>query len=239
MSRRDAFSSLRQNEPGADSEQSSEDRPDAPPMVPIIPKQPLDLIPVAAPRKKRNRDWDRAHQVEKITYRGIPRSFQDTVNGLAASFGVPRDELVRALLEHSLSDYQANRLDVLAYPKAQRMTLFPTGKSAPGHWVKTNPFAPPGEWLAEAFPNLGQGPSPVNRKRRGKDTGKKERWESRATYRLPVDLKNQIKSIAEDHDVPVGEVALYFMDHGLRAYQSGELRLQPYPKSSGKTLFQD
>lgn len=70
MPRRDAFSSLRQPEPSQD--------------VPLIPlkkveagvpaittaKQPLDLIPVAARRTKRNRDWDRNHRDEKAPIEG-------------------------------------------------------------------------------------------------------------------------------------------------------------------------
>ena len=79
----------------------------------------------------------------------------------------------------------------------------------------------------------------AGKKKPGRAQNKKDRWESRATYRLPLALKEQVKAIAEDHDVPVGELVLFFLDHGLRDYQSGELRLSPSPRASGKTLFLD
>jgi len=238
MPRRDAFSSLRQ----------SESSPDVP-LVPVkkiqaeaplitTAKQPLDLIPVAARRTKRNRDWDRNHRDEKATYRGIPKRLQETVSDLAASLNVPRDELVRAFLEYSLSDLQSNRLVIAAYPKAQRMTLFPTGEASNAYSGKKEASSA-AAWLDQVFPISGRGQSSTGKKKPGRAQNKKDRWESRATYRLPLALKEQVKAIAEDHDVPVGELVLFFLDHGLRDYQSGELRLSPSPRASGKTLFLD
>ena len=236
MPRRDAFSHLRQADPTpvAPTSQSHPSEPERSQHTPA--KQPLDLIPVASEKTKRNRDWDRAHRPEKVTYRGIPKRLQETITELAVSLNVPRDELVRAFLEHSLADLGANRLLLVAHPKAQRMTLFPpvgptnrpTGKKEASSAAY---------WLEQAFPATGRSQTATRGKKRGKDQPKKERWETRATYRIPVPLKEQLRTIADEHDVPVGELALFFLDHGLRAYQAGELRLTPEPRTSGKTLF--
>jgi hypothetical protein len=239
MPRRDAFSHLRQvdsdpiNQPGP----AQKPEPNFSPSIPA--KQPLDLIPVAPRRTKRNREWDRAHQPEKVTYRGIPKRLQEMVNDLAEGLNVPRDELIRALLEFSLADLQANRLMLIAHPKARRMTLFPAGEAANWQTRKRDQFTA-ATWFDQAFPSTtSRAKISSLKKQRGKDQRKKERWETRTTYRLPVALKEQVKSLADEHDVPVGELVLFFLDHALGAYQAGELRLNPTPHTSGKTLFVD
>ncbi len=232
MSRRDAFSSLRRNDlPDLDGNPLGEVQslPD-----PTIPKQPLDLIPVAPTRKKRNRDWDRAHQAEKITYRGIPQSLQDAINNLAENLSVPRDELVRAIFEFSLSKLNENGLAIQAHPKAQRMTLFPEKGHFTNSGAGSNPYS---EWLNQAFSKSGRRSTSRSSKNHSRETRSKARWEERATYRLPLSLKGQIKELADEYDVPVGEIALLFLDHGLTAYEAGELHLVPSPRSSGLTLF--
>lgn len=238
MSRRDAFSYLRQPnplliDPNQTHQESEGERP------PIVQaKQPLDLIPVASRKTKRNRDWDRAHQPEKVTYRGIPKRLLDTVGDLAVSLNVPRDELVRALLEYSLADLQNNRVSLVAHPKAQRMTLFPPDEAYGNRSGKAG-HSSAMSWLDQAFPATRQVQAPSGKRKHGKGLPKKERWEARATFRLPVGLKEQLKEVAGEYDVPVGELVLFFLDHGLRAYQSGELRLTPSPRASGRTLFLD
>jgi hypothetical protein len=230
MPRRDAFSSLRQNDPSGPEGSPQKGGPGFPDFP--APQQPLDLIPIAPTKKKRNRDWDRAHQVEKITYRGIPQPLQNVINDLADSLVVPRDEVVRVLLEFSLAKYQNNELAVCPHPKAQKMTLFPEkGRSSMGLATTATAAA----WLNQAFPNSGS----RGAKKHSKEERQKPRWQSRATYRLPVSLKDKVKAIADEVDVPVGEVVLLFLDYGLRAYQSGELCLTPSPRSSGQTLFLD
>lgn len=238
MPRRDAFSHLRQADPAPPPPKDQSHPSESECSQPLPARQPLDLIPVASEKAKRNRDWDRAHRPEKVTYRGIPKRLQETITELAVSLNVPRDELVRAFLEHSLADLGSNRLILVAHPKAQRMTLFPPiGSSNRPSDKKESSLA--SYWLEQAFPATGRGQRADRGKKRGKDQVKKERWETRATYRIPVTLKEQLRTIADEHDVPVGELALFFLDHGLRAYQAGELRLTPEPRTSGKTLFPD
>ncbi len=192
MPRRDAFSSLRQTDPSPDAPSVPAKKAEVEAPLITTAKQPLDLIPVAVRHTKRNRDWDRNHQAEKATYRGIPKRLQETISELAASLNVPRDELVRAFLEYSLSDMQSNRLVIVAYPKAQRMTLFPTGETSNAYPVRKEQTSA-ASWLEEAFPSTSRGQQSAGKKKSEKDQGKKDRWESRATYRIPVALKEKVK----------------------------------------------
>jgi hypothetical protein len=50
-------------------------------------------------------------------------------------------------------------------------------------------------------------------------------------------MQEAVKKIAEEHDIPVGEVAAYLIDLGMLAFRSGELVLQPVPKPGANTLF--
>jgi hypothetical protein len=50
-------------------------------------------------------------------------------------------------------------------------------------------------------------------------------------------LKEEVRSIAREHTLPVGEVVCFFVMEGSKAYYNGILVLQPSPKTIGKTLF--
>ena len=73
-----------------------------------------------------------------------------------------------------------------------------------------------------------------NGKRGNKETS---RWQQRVTYRIPVELKSSIRSIAQEHTLPLGEVVWYFIEKALKAYQAGSLPLMPEPRIVGATLF--
>jgi hypothetical protein len=228
MARRDVFSAfcdadIVNDEENKDALQSSDHSN----------RQPLDFIPVAQPRKKRNRDWEKSHQAETVTYRGVPIEIQAWVEKISDSLFVPRDDVVRAFLEYGVDRYKAGQLSLFVYPKAQRMTLYPENRMAlvisPTQKTDVN------EWLNNAFPT----PS-----KRQNGPGKKQKqnsvlWKVRVTYRIPVVLKEEIRSIAEEHTLPVGEVVWFFIEFALKAFRDGKLPLQPSPKSIGKTLFQD
>jgi hypothetical protein len=231
MARRDVFSTLRKMPPKEEgtpvaallSEGQSEAR------------QPLDLIPTAQRRKKRSREWERARRAETVTYRGVPRGTHEWMGKLAAGLDVPRDEVVRALLEYSLGSYQSGKLVLHARPKAQRMTLFPA------HRNSTHTFPSPdkkqAEWLQQAFPVSGK--KAAGRKKGKRENTEPRRWQQRVTYRIPVELKEGIRVIAEEHTLPVGEVVWFFIEKALKAYQAGVFQLQPEPRIVGKTLFSE
>jgi hypothetical protein len=184
--------------------------------------KPLDFIPAAEPRKKRDRKWEKAHQGQVATYRGIPAEMHQTILHVADSLGVSLDEVARAFLEHSLAGHKSGNLPIHPHPKAQRMTLYPGG----------NPeeVQPSKAWLKDAF-------SPQRPGKKSKKTNQPKRWESRVSYRLPVALKLEVKELADQHTVGVGELVFFLFQHALSAYENGVLRLEAHPKVSGNTLF--
>ena len=50
-------------------------------------------------------------------------------------------------------------------------------------------------------------------------------------------MKQEIKRIAELHTVGIGELIYFFFLNALKAFDAGELKLEAFPKVSGKTLF--
>lgn len=221
MPRRDAFSMLRgASSPSLQNEAAFTKPAVAPLDSPAI--KPLDFIPAAEPRKKRDRKWEKAHQGQVATYRGIPAETHQTILHIADSLGVPMDEVARAFLEHSLSDNKSGRLPIYPHPKAQRMTLYPAGKPE---------VVPPTKaWLKDAFSTQRPG-------KKRKQVGQPKRWESRVSYRLPVALKREVKELADQHTVGVGELVFFLFQYALSAYENGAIRLVAHPKVSGNTLF--
>jgi hypothetical protein len=138
---------------------------------------------------------------------------------------VPRDEVVRALLEFSLSLYLNGQLKLIALPKAQRMTLFPDGANAnPLHSLSP---AENKSWLNSAFPIADK--KIGSRKKKGQVT--QPQWEIRVTYRIPLLLKEEVRAVAKEHTLPVGEIVCFFILQGAQAFRDGRLLLQAYPKT--------
>ncbi len=236
MTRRDAFSNLR--EQSKFHEGNGINQPDSPTLLDGQDvNQPLDLIPTVDPRKKRDRSWERAHRSETVTYRGIPREYQETLGLLAGNLSLPRDELVRYFLEFCVNRYHNSQLALIAFPKAQRMTLYP-GKEHMNVQEQLKSIGT-SQWLNEAFSQ------PQKNKLKSKPKTNKTRqhavplWKIRVTYRIPIKLKENIKSIADENSLPVGEVVWYFIGLALKGYIAGDLPLETSPKIIGKTLFPD
>jgi len=141
---------------------------------------------------------------------------------LSDNLSVPVDEIARALIEFSLQQIQTGLLPIHPQPKAQRMTLFPIGEKAPSALSQS--------WLREAFPTRKHD----NKNKKGVLS---KAWEERVTYRLPPNLKQEVKRIADTHTVAIGELVHFLFLHALRAFEAGELKLEAHPKVSGNTLF--
>lgn len=231
MSRRDAFTGLRDPNQLADGE---ENKPHDPTM---LMRQPLDLIPTADLKKKRSRKWEHVHRFETVTYRGIPQQVVEQIIEIAESLSVPRDEVVRAFLEYGVDLYRTKKLSLIAYPKAQRMTLFPEGDQ--GNSVLPSQKIKDQNWLSEAFPVPKKKSMASKKKKSKKGQDTIPNWEMRVTFRIPALLKEDVRAIAREHTLPVGEVVWFFVMEGLKASQNGNLQLQPSPKTIGKTLFQE
>ncbi len=58
------------------------------------------------------------------------------------------------------------------------------------------------------------------------------------TYRgVPPDVQRQLRRIADELGVPVGEVARRFLEFGIEAYRDGTLSLQPVFAAYRRTLY--
>lgn len=229
MARRDAFTGLRDPNPMIEVEEDQHQP------TTMLQRQPLDLIPTADLRKKRSRKWEQEHRLETATYRGIPRLVVDLIIKDAQSLSVPRDEVFRAFLEYGARLYHNGEIKLLAYPKAQRMTLYSEGDK--GSTILPAQKPTNHKWLADAFPVPEKKASGTKKKNFRKDQKAVPQWEVRATFRIPALLKEEVRSIAREHTLPVGEVVCFFVIEGTQAFHNGSLILQPSPKTIGKTLF--
>jgi hypothetical protein len=235
MARRDAFGKLRFIDGSIEKDVDDRNQRIIPDVI-QNPIQPLDLIPSARPRKKRERKWEREHQAEKATFRGIPPEIVQTIGDLATSLDVPRDEVVRAFLEHSLALHEHAKLQLSAHPKAQRMTLFPENDGKKNYLDYQLPGLQ-AQWLAEVFPSNSRKRHTSKPKNNRKEERTTQTWEYRLTCRLPPSLRVELKKIADDHFIPVGELVLFFLDIAMKDYQDGNFSLNPQPKFSGNTIF--
>jgi len=229
MARRDAFTGLRDPNPMIEVEENQQQESMS------IQRQPLDFIPTADLRKKRTRKWEQVHRLETVTYRGIPRQVVELIIEDAQSLSVPRDEVFRAFLEYGARLYRNGEIKLLAYPKAQRMTLYSEGNE--GSTILPGQKPTNHKWLADAFPVPEKKTGGTQKKKSKKDQEAIPHWEIRATFRIPILLKEEVRSIAREHTLPVGEVVCFFVMEGSQAFHNGSLVLQPSPKTMGKTLF--
>lgn len=172
-----------------------------------------DSLRVAEPRK-RNRQWEKNHQNQKVVYRGVDPKLALRVKTIAENLIVPDGEVARALLECALRAYADGdlNLDPRPNPFRMRMTLFPTSGTSRHHEVPTKSKSrkPP-----EAL------------------------WRVITTWRsFPVGLKNEIATLAskDQLDVPLGELVTALLRYGLQAYESGLLKLEPVQKATRLTL---
>lgn len=203
MPRRDAFSMLRGSSSPAPEHEMTPVQSAVPSLEPPAIK-PLDFIPTAEPRKKRDRKWEKSHQGQVATYRGVPPELHQTLLLLAESLGVPIDEVARVFLEYSLVNHKSGRLPIQPHPKAQRMTLY-TDEN-----VTSEPKSK--GWLKDAFHSTRPG-------KKGKKGSQPKRWEARVSYRLPVALKQEVKELANTHTVGLGELVFFLFQHALSAYE--------------------
>ena len=82
----------------------------------------------------------------------------------------------------------------------------------------------------------GAKPTGTTLRRKKRDRSWDEKHNSQvAAYRLPLEIKQAIKDMATELDVSTAEVARALLEHGLKAYDAGDLKLQPTTKD--KTLY--
>jgi hypothetical protein len=180
------------------------------------PPSIYDSLRVAAPHK-RNRRWEKEHLIQKVVYRGVDPKLALQVKTIAGDLLVPEGEVARALLEHALRAYAEGDLNLTPCPNPLRlrMTLFPSSDSPRNH------DKPKKATRQKSSPPL---------------------WRVITTWRgFPVDLKNEIAALASEDGlhVPVGELVTALLRCGLKAYESGLLKLEPVQKVTGFTLAKE
>ena len=177
---------------------------------PTVPPGIYDSLRVAEERT-RNRQWERAHQNQKVTYRGVDPKLALKVRNIASELRVPEGEAARALIEHALREYERGELDLYPRPDPERMrmTLYPDSDSA----------------------------RRSNRPKKSKHH--KASWRVVTTWRgFPPELKGELSALASDAglNVPIGELINALLRHGLRSYETGLLKLTALPAATTFTL---
>ena len=179
---------------------------------PASPPDIFESLPVAAPRE-RDRTWERKHQGEKVVYRGVDPKTALRVRQIADELCVPNGEVARALLEYGLDAYSRGDLNLSPRPNPARlrMTLFPSDGAPVGKVRKAGKRKP----------------------------AKEESWRVVTTWRnFSPELKDEIGVLASEKglDVPVGELVSAFLQYALKAYESGDLELNPVEKATRYSL---
>jgi len=172
----------------------------------------FESLPVAEPRR-RDRVWEKRHLNKKAVYRGVDPKAALRVRGIADELNVPTGEVARALLEYGLDAYSRGDLNLAPRPNPARlrMTLFPS-KDVPARKAQRSGKRKPAQ---------------------------EERWRVITTWRnFSPELKHEIGVLASDQglDVPVGELVSAFLQYALKAYDSGDLELQPVEKTTRYSL---
>jgi hypothetical protein len=192
-----------------------------PPNATSNPK-PLDIyesLPVAEPRR-RNRDWERRHQNQKVIYRGVDPRLTLRVKIIAKEINVREGEVARFFLEYGLRAYGTGEMDLTPYPNPERlrMTLFPS----------TNQYS--------------------HQERRSSSTHKAHRkktntpfWKVITTWRnFSLEVKSEISDLASEAGlgVPVGELVTALLHFSLNAYDRGLLKLEPVAEMNNHKLLE-
>ena len=180
--------------------------------TPASPPDIFESLPVAEPRQ-RDRSWERRHQNKKAVYRGVDPKAALRVREIADELNVPTGEVARALLEYGLDAYSCGDLNLEPRPNPERlrMTLFPS-QDVPAKKAQ----------------------------RAGKrKLAQEEHWRVITTWRnFSPELKHEIGVLASAKglDVPVGELVSAFLQYALKAFDAGDLVLQPVEKTTRYSL---
>ena len=186
------------------------------------PPTPLSQMNVAKPRQ-RSREWEKGHRT--YSYRGVPPELHEQVIALASHLQVNTDDVVQVFVHFGISCLSKGILTISPRPKAQRMTLFPL----------------PSGWGEQAgWSEAADGWEPPHEIPTKQKTAKREKslWENFVHYRLSIESHKAIKRLAEQHTIPIGEIVTLFLKHGLEAYKTGHLRLNPQPRTVKMTLLE-
>lgn len=106
---------------------------------------------------------------------------------------------------------------------------------------RTNPFAALVGTPAAAVPAEPVEAVPQVLRHRPSTAQRNRDWENRqdrVTYRgIPPELNDELKALAEELSVPIGDVVRAFLEYGLAAHERGDLTLKPHLRIGKMTLF--
>jgi hypothetical protein len=195
---------------------------------PLTPVEPAQMIPLARPKPRRNREFEKGHPAYVIRVRDI--SLRDKILALAQSISVPADDVARAFLSAGLDAADKQAIDLTGIRSTRgRMTLYPTGAET---------------WKVHDEPVTWTTQLPAVRRKRPrteseKSTTQKERNQKRMAYRLPPEVVERFercylgamgiqseKELAR-HEGRKGELFLLLLDYGLQMYLASRLPLEP------------
>lgn len=71
-------------------------------------------------------------------------------------------------------------------------------------------------------------PPAESRSKRDRSWEAEQRKKGVVTYRgIPAEVTQAIRALAEENDIPVGDVVRLFLEHGLAQYKAGVLPIKP------------
>jgi len=165
---------------------------------------------------KRNRQWEKAHRPYR--YVNVPLEIREEVLALAEHLRVPADDVAHTFFDYGLDRVGEGKLQLKAQPNplGRKMTLFPQKQI--GAWEEA------------------EGPQQDIPARRKKRVERNQKSVPAVSYRIPPGVHMELCSLAEGLAVPVGEVVTHLLQHGLKSYQAGRLKLTPHPATVKMTL---
>ena len=165
---------------------------------------------------KRNRQWEKTHRPYR--YVNVPLEVREAVLALAEHLYVTADDVARAFFEYGLDRVDEGKLQVKAQPNpfGRKMTLFP--QKQVGAWEEAT------------------GPQQDIPARRKKRVERKQKSVPAVSYRIPHGVHMDLCSLAAELAVPVGEIVTLLLQHGLKSYRAGRLKLTPHPMTVKMTL---
>jgi hypothetical protein len=188
---------------------------DKDPIEVSLPKPPdiYESLRVAEPRR-RNRNWEKRHQSQKVVYRGVDPKLALRVKSIAQEMYIREGEVALLFLEYGLRAYGTGELDLTPYPNPERlrMTLFPSINQIDQQKKKSS----------------------FTRKTRRKKLDIPF-WKVITTWRnFSPEVKNEVSDLASEAGlgVPVGELVTALLRFSLKAYDTDLLKLEPVAEES-------
>ena len=179
-----------------------------------LPSNHLASIPTAknledlmTVKKTRSRVWDRENP--NHAFRGINPELADKVKSIAQKLEVTQSDVARALIEDGLKQYWNGYFRFNPTLENGRRTLFPHDLSK-----KRN----------------------ENRATRLKGKGGPY-WKKLVSYRILEENYGTIKVLANQFDLPLGEIVNQLFTISIKRFEKGDLHLSPKFVSIKKGLF--